>query len=119
MFAQEPLIQLIGMKATYLFGLLTFAISMCLLVAFPYTLSVNLCGALSGFGTAVANTIPGTLVTKYNTCPELYLSSPRKGKGSIHGMKYSIYILLLYFDVCYEDNHIIFKNECTKKLKNF
>ena len=99
MFAQEPLIQLIGMKVTYLFGLLTFAISMCLLVAFPCTLSVNLCGALSGFGTAVANTIPGTLVTKYNTCPELYLSSPRKGKGSIHGMKYSMFIIILYFNV--------------------
>ena len=99
MFAQEPLIQLIGMKVTYLFGLLTFAISMCLLVAFPCTLSVNLCGALSGFGTAVANTIPGTLVTKYNTCPELYLSSPRKGKGSIHGMKYVIFIILLHFNV--------------------
>ena len=99
MFAQEPLIQLIGMKATYLFGLLTFSISMCLLVVFPYTLSVNLCGALSGFGTAVANTIPGTLVTKYNTCPELYLSSPRKGKGSIHGMKYSMFIILLPINV--------------------
>ena len=90
MFAQEPLIQVIGMKATYLFGLLTFAISMCLLVVFPFTLSVNLCGALSGFGTAVANTIPGTLVTKYNTCPELYLCSPRKGKGSVHGNKHFV-----------------------------
>jgi len=83
MFIQEPLIQMIGMKATYLFGLLTFAISMFLLVAFPLDISVNLCGALSGFGTAVANTIPGTLVTKYNTCPELYLSTPRKTKGSV------------------------------------
>ena len=81
---------MIGMKKTYLFGLLTFAISMFLLVAFPSDISVNLCGALSGFGTAVANTIPGTLVTKYNTCPELYLSTPRKNKGLVLGIKSSI-----------------------------
>ena len=93
MFIQEPLIQMIGMKATYLFGLLTFAISMFLLVVFPSDISVNLCGALSGFGTAVANTIPGTLVTKYNTCPELYLSTPRKTKGSSFGKRTSLYFI--------------------------
>ena len=74
------------MKSTYLFGLLTFAASMLLMVIFPSVIVVNLCAALSGFGTAVANTIPGTLITKYHGSPELYLGSESESKGYIQGM---------------------------------
>ena len=68
------------MKATYLFGLLTFATSILFMVLFPSVIIINLCAALSGFGTAVANTIPGTLITKYHASPELYLGDEKSTK---------------------------------------
>ena len=86
MFIQDPLIRRIGMKATYLFGLLTFATSMLLMIIFPSVIIINLCSALSGFGTSVANTIPGTLITKYHASPELYLGNEKETKGYIQGM---------------------------------
>ena len=85
-FIQEPLIKRIGIKATYLFGLLTFAVSMMFMVMFPTVIIVNLCAALSGFGTAVANTIPGTLVTKYHASPESFLNCQKQTIGSTQGV---------------------------------
>ena len=79
------MIERIGIKATYLFGLLTFAVSMLFMVLFPTVMIVNLCASLSGFGTAVANTIPGTLVTKYHANPDSFINrqkqtiAPRQG----------------------------------------
>jgi len=93
MFIQDPLIRRIGMKATYLFGLLTFATAMLLMIIFPSVIVINLCSALSGFGTSVANTIPGTLITKYHASPELYLGSEKETKGYIQGIfEYTQYI---------------------------
>lgn len=86
MFIQDHFIKKIGMKATYLFGLLTFAVSMLLIVISPSVLMVNICAAWSGIGTAVANTIPGTLITKYHTNPEVYLNRQKYMNRSVQGM---------------------------------
>ena len=90
------------MRATYLFGLLTFALAMLLTLIFPFVTIVNISAALSGFGTAVANTIPGTLITKYHAFPELYLSNAnkttvsRKGNHQMESMHTVIFILFYH-----------------------
>ena len=78
------------MRATYIFGLVTFAVSMLVMVIFPNVLMVNLCAALSGFGTAVANTIPGTLVTKYHQSPERFLNLQKQRTGTNQGADTSL-----------------------------
>ena len=99
---QDTLIKRVGMRATYLFGLLTFALAMLLTLIFPFVTIVNISAALSGFGTAVANTIPGTLITKYHAFPELYLSNAnkttvsRKGNHQMESMHTVIFILFYH-----------------------
>ena len=61
-FVQDSLTNLIGLKSLYLFGLITFGTSMLITVLFPSVIVLNVCAAFSGVGSAVATTIPGTLV---------------------------------------------------------
>jgi hypothetical protein len=62
-FVQDSLTNLIGLKTLYLFGLITFGLSMLITVIFPSVIVLNVCAAFSGVGFAVATTIPGTLVS--------------------------------------------------------
>ena len=61
-FVQDSLTNLIGLKSLYLFGLITFGLSMLITVVFPSVIVLNVCAAFSGIGFSVATTIPGTLV---------------------------------------------------------
>ena len=69
---QHHIIQAIGLRNTYLTGLITFGFSMTFTVAFPNVVVLNVCAAISGLGFAVITTIPNTLVTMYHNHPEVF-----------------------------------------------
>ena len=68
---------MVGLKATYIFGLFTFGLSMLFTVLFPSVVVLNICAAFSGVGFAVATTIPCTLITKYHEQPEIFFRDTR------------------------------------------
>ena len=68
---------MVGLKATYIFGLTLFGISMLFTVMFPSVVVLNVCAAFSGLGFAVATTIPCTLITKYHEQPEVFFRETR------------------------------------------
>ena len=78
---------MVGLKATYIFGLFTFGLSMLFTVLFPSVVVLNICAAFSGVGFAVATTIPCTLITKYHEQPEIFLT---EGEKEYYGKIYDI-----------------------------
>ena len=76
-FVQDSMSNMVGLKATYIFGLFTFGLSMLFTVLFPSVVVLNICAAFSGVGFAVATTIPCTLITKYHEQPEIFFRDTR------------------------------------------
>jgi MFS family permease len=76
-FVQDSMVNLIGLKNTYIFGLSMFGVSMFFTVIFPSVVVLNICAAFSGLGFAVATTIPCTLITRYHEQPELFFRDTR------------------------------------------
>ena len=76
-FVQDSMANMVGLKATYIFGLTLFGLSMLFTVMFPSVVVLNVCAAFSGLGFAVATTIPCTLITKYHEQPEVFFRETR------------------------------------------
>ena len=71
-FCQSNLVRLIGLRSTYLFGLVTFALSMLFTVLYPNVVMLNICAAVSGIGFTVITTVPNTLVSLYHSQRDVY-----------------------------------------------
>ena len=79
---QKRVISLIGLRETYLLGLVTFAASMFLTVASgANVVALNVFAAVSGVGFAVITTIPNSLITMYRASPDLFFEDRIQGKG--------------------------------------
>ena len=78
---QKRVISLIGLRETYLLGLVTFAVSMLLTVASgPNVVALNVFAAVSGVGYAVITTIPNSLITMYWASPDLFFKDRMRGR---------------------------------------
>ena len=83
---------MIGLRETYLLGLVIFAVSMFLTVASGRNVvALNVFAAVSGVGFAVITTIPNSLITMYRASPDLFFEDRIEGRSrhseSSHKMK--------------------------------
>lgn len=85
-FLQEGLVGCVGLRATYLIGLLVFATSMLLTVIYPSVIVINVCAALSGLGTAVVMNIPASLITIYQKNPDDFYPDAKQLNGVGYNM---------------------------------
>jgi len=83
---QERLINCAGLKNSYLIGLATFSLCMVTSVAFPSVWVVCLCNAVSGIGTAVAQHVPATLVTLYQSHPDVFYADVEARHGTAYNL---------------------------------
>lgn len=81
MFLQNHLTTVIGLRNTYIFGLLSFAFAMLFTVLFPNVAVLNVCAAISGIGFTVITSVPNTLVTFYHAQANVYFKSRCDGGG--------------------------------------
>ena len=80
---QKRVISLIGLRATYLSGLVIFAVCMFLTVATGANVSaLNFFAAVSGVGFAVITTIPNSLITMYHDNPDLFFKDRIRGEST-------------------------------------
>lgn len=84
LFLQDRLIGMIGLRGTYILGLVIFSLSMVFTVLASTNVTIlNICALFSGLGFSVITTIPNSLITMYHAEPEVYLRRGRKtGFGS-------------------------------------
>lgn len=73
---QSSLIKAFSLKFVYMFGLLTFGLSMLLTVLYPNVIVLNICAAISGLGFSVTTTVPYTLITLYHTFSDVFYRDP-------------------------------------------
>ena len=86
MFVKETLNNKIGLKMSYVIRLSAFGLSMMISVLFPNVYVVNVCNAVSGLGTAVATSVPSTLVTMYQSDPDVFYPDVSCRKGTAYNM---------------------------------
>ena len=90
----EYVTNMIGMKNTYVYGLISFGISMLFTAIFPNVIVLNICAAISGLGYAAINTIPNSLITAYHARPGFYYSNDDdRGFGGDLAIMDSSYLL--------------------------
>ena len=89
-FLQRSISDSFGLRATYIFGMASFACAMVLTVAFPHVAVLNVCAAVSGIGYSVITTIPNTLVTMYHARPDVYFKH-RRGRNKGFGEDIAIF----------------------------
>ena len=81
---QKYVISLVGLRSTYLSGLVIFAVCMFLTVASgPNIFALNFFAAVSGIGFAVITTIPNGLITMYRANSDLFYKDRIRGKSVV------------------------------------
>ncbi|XP_059082872.1 solute carrier family 45 member 3-like isoform X2 [Tigriopus californicus] len=80
-FLQNQLTAVIGLRNTYIFGLLSFAFAMLFTVLFPNVTVLNVCAAISGIGFTVITSVPNTLITFYHAQANVYFKARSDGGG--------------------------------------